>query len=331
MSKTMAVSMNRFCSIAAAVSATAVLLGGSPSLSQGYPTRPVRLIVGFPAGGGVDVPARLISHWLSERLGQQFIVENRVGGGGNIGTEAVVRAPADGYTLLLVSTTNAINPALYPELKFDFMRDIAPIASIYRVPFAMQVSPSFPPKSVAELIAYAKSNPGKINMASPGLGTPQFVTGELFKMLTGVDMVHVTYREPGPMLTNLMSGQVQVSFENLAVSIPNIKAGKLRALAITTAARSQALPDIPTVSEFVPGFEASGWTGIGAPRGTPPEIIDKLNREINAALADPDMKAKFANLGVTLLPGSPADFAKHIADETEKWAKVVRFSGAKIQ
>ena len=311
--------------------ATACLCGGGPALGQAYPTRPVRVVVGFPAGGGVDVPARLISHWLSERLGQQFIVENRVGGGGNIGTEAVIRSPADGYTLLLVSTTNAINPSLYPNLKFDFMHDIAPVASIYRVPFAMGVSPSFPPRTVIELIDYAKANPGKVNIASPGLGTPQYVTGELFKMMTAVNMVHVSYREPGPMLADLLGGQIQLMFENLAVSIPNIKAGKLRALAITTAARSEALPDIPTVGEFVPGFEASGWTGIGAPRGTPPEIIDKLNREINAALVDPDMKAKFANLGVTLLPGSPADFARHIAVETEKWTKVVRFSGATIQ
>jgi tripartite-type tricarboxylate transporter receptor subunit TctC len=315
----------------AAVAIGTVLLGANGAPAQDYPTRPVRVVVGFPAGGGVDVPARLIAQWLSQRLRQQFIVENRVGGGGNIGTEAVIRAPADGYTLLLVSTTNAINPALYPDLKFDFMHDIAPVAGIYRVPFAMNVSPSLPVDSVGELIAYAQANPGKINMASPGLGTPQFVTGELFKMMTGISMVHVSYRDPGPMLADLLGGQIQLMFENLAVSIPSIKAGKLRALAVTTAARAEALPDVPTVAETVPGFAASGWTGIGAPRGTPPEIIDKLNREINAALADPDMKAKFANLGVTLLPGSPADFAKHIAAETEKWAKVVRFSGARIQ
>jgi tripartite-type tricarboxylate transporter receptor subunit TctC len=323
--------MDGWRGVAAAVIGTTIFLSASGAPAQDYPARPVRVVVGFPAGGGVDVPARLIAQWLSQRLRQQFIVENRVGGGGNLAAEAVIRAPADGYTLLLASTTNAINPALYPDLKFDFMRDIAPVASIYRVPFALQVSPSFPPRDVAELIAYAKANPGKVNMASPGIGTPQFVTGELFKMMTGVDMVHVFYREPGPMLTDLIAGNIQVSFENLAVSMPNIKAGKLRALAITTATRAPALPEVPTVSEFVPGFAASGWTGIGAPRGTPPEVIDRLNREINAAMADPDMKAKFENLGVTLLPGSPADFAKHIATETEKWAKVVRFSGAKIQ
>jgi tripartite-type tricarboxylate transporter receptor subunit TctC len=323
--------MHGWRGIAAAAIGTVILLGTSAAPAQDYPARPVRVVVAFPAGGGVDVPARLISQWLSQRLHQQFIVENRVGGGGNLAAEAVIRAPADGYTLLLVSTTNAINPALYPDLKFDFMRDIVPVASIYRVPFALQVSPSFPPRDVPELIAYAKANPAKVNMASPGIGTPQFVTGELFKMMTGVNMVHVFYREPGPMLTDLIAGQIQVSFENLAVSMPNIKAGKVRALAVTTATRTPALPDVPTVSEFVAGFSASGWTGIGAPRGTPPAVIDTLNREINAAMSDPDMRARFANLGVTLLPGSPADFARHIAAETEKWAKVVRFSGARIQ
>jgi tripartite-type tricarboxylate transporter receptor subunit TctC len=327
----LAAARNTVRGIAVIVTASTVLLGASTARSQDYPARPVRVVVGFPAGGGLDVPARLISQWLSQRLGQQFFVENRVGGAGNIATEAVIRAPADGYTLLLVSTTNAINPALYPDLQFDFIHDIAPVAGIYRVPFAMGVSPSFPCKTVNELVAYAKANPGKVNVASPGLGTPQFVTGELFKMMTGVDIVLVNYREPGVMLADLLGGQVQVMFENLAVSIPNIKAGKLRALAVTSAARADALPDVPTVGESVPGFAANGWTGIGAPRGTPPEIVAKLNREINAALADPDMREKFANLGVTLLPGSPADFAKHIAEETEKWAKVVRFSGAKIQ
>jgi tripartite-type tricarboxylate transporter receptor subunit TctC len=323
--------MNTFRGIAAAVTAGTVLVCATAAWSEDYPARPVRVVVGFPAGGGLDVPARLIAHWLSQRLGQQFFVENRVGGAGNIGTEAVIRAPADGYTLLLASTTNAINPALYPDLRFDFIHDIAPIAGIYRVPFAMGVSPSSPYKTVNELIAYAKANPGRINMASPGVGTPQFVTGELFKMMTGIDIVLVNYHEPGVMLADLLGGRVQVMFENLAVSIPNIKTGKLRALAVTTAARADALPDVPAVGESVPGFAASGWTGVGAPRGTAPEIVDKLNREINAALADPDMREKFADLGVTLLPGSSADFAKHIAEETEKWAKVVKFSGARIQ
>jgi tripartite-type tricarboxylate transporter receptor subunit TctC len=317
--------------IAAAMTASVLLFCADTARSEDYPNRPVRVVVGFPAGGGVDVPARLISQWLSERLGQPFVVENRVGGAGNIAAEAVIRAPADGYTLLLASTTNAINPALYPDLRFDFMHDIAPVASIYRVPFAMCVNPTFAPRTVDELIAYAKANPGKINMASPGIGTPQQVTVELLKMMTGVNVVDVGYRDPGPMLADLLGGQIQAMFENLAVSIPNIRAGKVRALAVTTAMRSDALPDVPTVGESVPGFVASGWTGIGAPRGTPPEIVDKLNREINAALADPVMKAKFANLGVTLLPGSTADFAKLIADETEKWAKVVRFSGMKIE
>jgi tripartite-type tricarboxylate transporter receptor subunit TctC len=317
--------------IAVAVTASTVFFCVGAAHSQDYPARPVRVVVAFPAGGGVDVPARLISNWLSQRLGQQFFVENRVGGGGNIAAEAVIRAPADGYTLLLVSTTNAINPALYPNLQFDFIHDIAPIASIYRVPFAMGVSPSSSWKTVDDLIAYAKANPGKINMATPGLGTPQFVTGAMFEMMTGTNITLVNYREPGVMLTDLLGGQIQVMLENLAVSAPNIKAGKLRALAVTSAARAEALPDVPTVGESVPGFVANGWTGIGAPRGTPPEIIAKLNREINAALADPDMREKFANLGVTLLPGSPADFAKHIAEETDKWAKVVKFSGARIE
>ena len=323
--------MNTIRCIAAAVTASVLVFCAGTARSQDYPNRPVRVVVGFPAGGGVDVPARLISQWLSERLGQPFFVENRVGGAGNIAAEAVVRAPADGYTLLLASTTNAINPALYPDLRFDFMHDIAPVASIYRVPFAMCVNPTFAPHTVDELIAYAKANPGKINMASPGIGTPQQVTVELFKMMTGVNVVDVGYRDPGPMLADLLGGQIQVMFENLAVSIPNIRVGKVRVLAVTTAMRTDALPDVPTVGESVPGFVASGWTGIGAPRGTPPEIIDKLNHEINAALADPVMKAKFANLGVTLLPGSTADFAKLITDETEKWAKVVRFSGMKIE
>jgi tripartite-type tricarboxylate transporter receptor subunit TctC len=297
--------------------------------AQAYPTRPVRIIVPFAAGGGTDITARLIGQWLSERLRQQFIIENRPGGGGNIGTEAVVRAQPDGYTLLLVSAANAINATLYDNLNFNFVRDISPVASMTRNTFIMLVNPSFPAKTVGEFIAYAKANPGKINVASAGNGTVSHVAGELFKMMAGINMVIVPYRGDGPALTDLLAGQVQVMFDSTSASIGYIRAGTLRALAVTTAIRSEALPEFPTVGDFVPGFEASGWNGIGAPKNTPREIIEKLNKEINAALSDPNMKARFADLGGTVLPGSPADFAKHIAEETEKWAKVVKFSGAK--
>jgi tripartite-type tricarboxylate transporter receptor subunit TctC len=298
--------------------------------AQAYPSRPVRLIAGFPPGGVLDLFARLIGQWLSERLGQPFIVENRAGAGGNLAAEAVVKAPPDGYTLLQIGAHNAWNVALYDNLTFNFIRDIAPVASIYRGPAVLVVHPSFPAKSVPELIAHAKANPGKINMASGGVGSAQHVYGELFKMMTGVDMLHVPYRGGGPALTDLLAGQVPVMFDTLATSIEHIRAGKLRALAVTSATRSEVLPDIPTVSDFVPGYEGTGWQGIGAPRNTPAEIIDKLNKEINAGLADPRMKARIADFGYTVFASSAADFSTFIAAYTEKWAKVIKFSGAKI-
>ena len=297
--------------------------------AQTYPTRPVRLIVGFAPGGATDIMARLVGQWLSEKLGQQFVIENRPGGGGNIGTEAVVNAPADGYTLLMATSVNAINATLYDKLNFNFMRDIAPVASVHREPHVMEVNPSVPVKTVPEFITYAKANSGKINMASAGIGSGNHIAGELFKMMAGVNLVHVPYRGAGPALVDLLSGQVQVMFATLSSSIEYVRGGKLRALAVTTATRSDALPDVPTVSEFVPGYEASFWTGIAAPKNTPMEVVDTLNQEINAALGDPKMKARFAELGATVLAGSPADFGKLIADETEKSRKVVKFSGAK--
>jgi tripartite-type tricarboxylate transporter receptor subunit TctC len=297
--------------------------------AQTYPTRPVRWIVGFPPGGTFDIVARLLGQWLSERLGQQFIVENRPGAGTNIGTEAVVRARPDGYTLLLAVTPNAINATLYDKLNFNFSRDIAPVASIARSPSVMLVNPSFPAKTVPEFIAYAKANPGKINMASQGNGTSGHLAGELFKMTAAIEMVHVPFRGAAPALTDLLGGQVQLMFGSVPSSIEYIRAGKLRALAVTTATRSEVLPDIPTAADFVPGYDVSDWMGVGAPKNTPAEIIDKLNREINAGLADAKLKARFADLGATVIPGSPADFGKLIAEETEKWARVVKFSGAK--
>jgi tripartite-type tricarboxylate transporter receptor subunit TctC len=297
--------------------------------AQTYPTRPVRLIVGFAPAGGTDIMARLIGQWLSERLGQQFVVENRPGAGTNIATEAVVNAPPDGYTLLLACLPNASNATLYDKLNFSFIRDIAPVAGIARDTFAIEVNPSVPVKTIPELIAYAKVNSGKINMASGGIGSGNHIFGELFKMMTGVNLVHVPYRGAGPALVDLVGGQVQIMFASMSSSIEYLRAGKLRALAVTTSKRSPALPDIPTVAEFVPGYEASFWTGIGAPRNTPTEIVDKLNTEINAALADPKMKARLAEWGATALPGSPADFGKLIAEETEKWGKVVKFAGVK--
>jgi tripartite-type tricarboxylate transporter receptor subunit TctC len=297
--------------------------------AQAYPSRPVRIIVGFAPGGGNDIMARLIGPWLSERLGQQFVIENRPGAGTNIATEAVVNAPPDGYTLLLASLPNASNATLYKHLKFNFVRDIMPVASISRDPFAIEVNPSIPIKTVPEFIAHAKDHPGKLTMASGGIGSGNHIFGELFKMMTGVNLVHVPYRGAGPALVDLLGGQVQVMFASMSSSIGYVRAGKLRALAVTTATRSPVLPDIPTVAEFVPGYEGSFWTGMGAPKSTPAEIVDKLNNEINAAFADPKMKARFAELGVVALPGSPTDFVKLIAEETEKWGKVVKFAGLK--
>ena len=307
---------------------------GLPAISraanaQTYPAHPVRIVVGFAAGGAPDIAARLLAQWLSERLGQQFIIENRPGAGGNIATEAVLDAPADGYTLLLVAAANTINATLYDNLNYTFIRDIAPVAGILRTFYVMEVNPSVPAKTVPEFIAYAKANPGKVNMASAGSGTPQHVAGELFNMMAGVNMLHVPYRGAAPALTDLLGGQVQVMFDNLTSSIEHIRTGKLRALAVTTAVRSEALLDVPTVGDFLPGFEASGLYGLGAPKATPAAIIERLNQEINAGLADPKIKARLADLGGTMLPGSPADFGKLIAEETEKWAKVVKFAGIK--
>jgi len=297
--------------------------------AQAYPTRPVRIIVGFTPGGAADIMARLIGQWLSERLGQQFVVENRPGASTNIATEAVMRAKPDGYTLLWVTPANAINATLYDKLNFNFIRDIAPVASILRQPNVMVAHPSFPAKTIPEFIALAKAHPAEINMASPGIGTSQHLTGELLKMMAGIDVTHVPYRGGALAMTDLLGGQVQVAFVTLLGAIEYVRLGKLHALAVTSASRAEALPDVPTVGESVPGFEASSFYGVGAPKGTPAEIVDKLNKQINAALADPKMKARLAELGATALPGSPADFGKFIADETEKWGKVVKFVGIK--
>ena len=297
--------------------------------AQVYPTRPVRLIIGYAPGASADTTARLMAQWLSERLGQSVVVESRPGGGTNIATEAVVRATPDGYTLLLVGTAQAINATLYDKLNFHFIRDITPVAGIIRTALVLVVHPSFPAKTVPEFIAYAKASPGKISMASAGIGSGPHVAGELFKMMASVDMVHVPYRGGGPALTDLLGGQVQVYFPTTVSSIGYIRAGRLRALAVTTATRSDALPDIPTVGEFLPGYEASFWYGVGVPKNTPAEIVDKLNEAINAGLADPTIKARLADLDGLPIPMSPAEFGKFIADETEKWAKVVKFSGAK--
>jgi tripartite-type tricarboxylate transporter receptor subunit TctC len=295
--------------------------------AQTYPTKPVRIIVGFAAGGVADITARLMGQWLSERLGQQFLVENRPGAGGNIGVEAVIRAPADGHTLLLIDASAAVNATLYDKLNFNLVSDIAPVSGFIRAPYIMEVNSSFLAKTVPEFIAYARTNSSKINMASAGNGSIPHVAGELFKMMAGVNMLHVPYRGAVPALTDLLGGQVQLYFASMPASIEYIKAGQLRALAVTTATRSQALPDIPTVGEFMPGYEASGWQGVGAPRNTP----DKLNKEINVALVDPKMKARLADLGGTVDPGTPADFGKFIAAETEKWAKVIKFAGIRAE
>jgi len=297
--------------------------------AQAYPARPVRLIVGFPAGGAADITARLIGQWLSERLGQPVVIENRPGAGTNIGTDAVVKAPPDGYTLLLISAANTINATLYERLNFNFIRDIAPVAGLIRGPLVMEVHPSVPARTVPEFIAYAKARPGMINMGSAGNGTPGHMSGELFRMMTGLNLVHVPYRGGAPALTDLLAGQVQVMFDNLPTSIEYVRAGKLRALAVTTSARANMLPEVPTVSEFVPGYEVSSWFGIGAPAGTSADIVDKLNADIGAALADPRLRTRIADLSSVPLPMSPRELATFIAAETEKWAAVIKFSGAK--
>jgi tripartite-type tricarboxylate transporter receptor subunit TctC len=297
--------------------------------AQTYPSRPVRIVVGASAGGGADISARLIGQWLSERLGQQFIVEDRPGGGGTIGTEMAVRAPADGYTLVLTFLSQAVNATLYEKLNYNFVRDIAPVAGIISVSNVVEIHPSVPAKTLPEFIAYAKANPGKINMGSGGNGSSSHMAGELFKMMTGVNLVHVPYRGQGPAMNDLLGGQVQVVFATTPGTTEYVRTGKLHALAVTTSARSEVLPNVPTVADFVPGYESSQWYGVGAPKNTPVEIVEKLNREINVALADPKMRARFADLGGTVLPGSPVDFGKLIADETEKWGKVVKFAGLK--
>jgi tripartite-type tricarboxylate transporter receptor subunit TctC len=300
------------------------------ALAQAYPSRPVRLVIGYPPGGSADITARLITQWLSERLGQSFIVESRPGGGTNIATEAVINAPPDGYTLLLVAPANAINATLYEKLNHNFLRDIMPVAGLIRFPNVVVVNPEVPVKTIPELIAYAKANPGKLNMASSGNGSTIHMSGELFKMMTGVNMIHVPYRGGALALTDMIGGQVQVMFDNIPTAMEFVRSGKLRGLAVTGAGRSETLPDLPTVADFLPGYEATSWYGLGAPKGTPAEIVEKLNREVNAILAEPKTKARFLELGATMLPGSAADFGKLVADETEKWGKVVKFSGAKV-
>jgi tripartite-type tricarboxylate transporter receptor subunit TctC len=297
--------------------------------AQTYPTRPVRIVVGFPPGGQHDINARLIGYWLSERLGQQFIIDNRPGASGNIAMESVVRSPPDGYTLVTVATSSAINATLFENLPFIFLRDIAPVGTISRNVLVMEVHPSVPVATGLELIAYAKANPNKLNMASPGSGTAPHMASELFKLMTGVHMIHVPYRGSGPMLNDLLSGQVQFAFDALASSIGHVRAGRLRALGVGNATRVEALPDVPSVAEFLPEYEASGWIGLGAPRNTPAEVIDKLNREINAGLADPRIRARIADLGNTPLALSPTEYGKLLAEETKKWAKVVKFAGVK--
>jgi tripartite-type tricarboxylate transporter receptor subunit TctC len=313
------------------LAASAAILPAASRLSYGqsYPARPVRILVGFPAGGTTDIGARLIAQWLSERLGQPFIVENRPGAGTHLATEAVVRAPADGYTLLMATASNAINATLDRQLNYNFLRDTVPVAGVIRSPFVLEAHPAVPVKTVPELIAYAKTNSGKITLASFGTGTSSHLTGELFKMMTGIEMLHVPYRGSAPMLIDLLSGQVQFAFDNLPASIEHIRSGKLRPLAVTTTTRSEALPDVPALGEMLPGFESSAWNGIAAPKNTPAEIVDKLNKEINAALADPKIKARFAGLSGMVIGGTSADFEKLIADETEKWGRVIRTANIK--
>jgi tripartite-type tricarboxylate transporter receptor subunit TctC len=325
----MRLARRRFLQLAAGAAALPAV--SQSARAQAYPSRPVRIIAGFAAGGGVDITARLIGEWLSERLGQSFVTENRAGAGGNIGTEAVVNAAPDGYTLLLATIPNAVNATLYEKLNFNFIRDIAPVGGIIRVPQVILVHPSVPVKTIPEFIAYAKANPEKVNMGSAGSGSAPHLAGVLFSYLAGIKMVHVPYRGQGPALADLLSGQVQVFFATTPGMTDFIRSGKLRALAVTTALRAEVLPELPTVGEFVPGYEASQWYGLGAPKGTPAEIVDKLNKEINAALINASMKARFAEIGGAALAGSPAEFGRFIADETEKWGKVVKFAGIKAE
>jgi len=306
---------------------TALPIVSRMASAQAYPTRPVRIIVGFPTGSNTDIQARLIGQWLSERLGQPFVIENRLGAGGNIAAETVVRAPADGHTPLLIAANNAINASLYHKLNFNVIRDIAPVASVSRTSLVMEVHPSVPVQTIPEFIAYSKSNPGKIAMASAGNGTPQHVSGELFKMMAGLDMLHVPYRGAPQALTDLIGGRVQVMFDVIPTSLEHINAGRLRPLGVTTATRLDVLPDIPTVGDFLPGFEASGWAGLGTPKNTPTQIIENLNKQINAGLADAKIKATIADMGSARFSSSPAEFGKFISDETEKWAKVIKFAG----
>jgi len=315
----------------AAVGAVAFSTTSPAAAAQIYPSRPVHIIVGYPAGGPQDVVARLISQWLSERLGQQFIVDNRAGAGGNVGAEMVVNAPPDGYSLLLTGSPNVINITLYDKLNFVFLRDIVPVAAIMRVPLVLEVNPSLPARTVPEFIAYVRANPGKINFASAGIGTPQHAAGELFKMMTGVNMLHVPYRGGAPALVDLMAGEVQVMLDTTPASMPFIQAGKLRALGVTTAMRWSGLPELPTIAEFVPGFEATSWYGIGAPKHTPSAIVERLNAEINAGLAEAALRTRLAELGGAMLPGSPAEFGQLLAEEAAKWGKVVAFAGMRAQ
>ena len=309
--------------------ATAFAAATRLEAAQPYPVRPVRVVVGFPAGAGADLAARLTAEWLSERLGQPFIVENRPGAAGNVGAELVARAPSDGYTLLLINSSNAINATLYTNLNFNLIRDITPVGGVFRGPFVMMVNPSFPVKSLVEFIAYAKANPGKINMASPGIGTTPHLAGELMNIMAGINMTHVPYRGTGPALTDLLAGTVQMTFASMLSATQYVRDGQLRALAVTSAIRWDTLPDLPTVADVLPGYEASAWFVVGAPIGTPAEIVDELNVQINAGLSDPTMKARVAGLGGMVLPGAPADFVKLIADETDKWGKVVKAAGIK--
>jgi tripartite-type tricarboxylate transporter receptor subunit TctC len=312
-------------------SAGAVALPLIPYVARAdtYPSRPVHLIIGYTPGGSADMTARLFGQWLSQRLGQQFVVESRPGGGTNIATEAALHAPPDGYTLLLASPANATNPALFAKLNFDFLRDTTPVAGLIRFPDVVVVNPGLPVHTIPELIAYAKANPGKLNFGSSGIGSTLHVAGELFKMMTGVDIVHIAYRGGAPALVDLMSGRVQVMFDNVPTSLPYIKAGKLRPLAVTSTTRAAVLPDVPIVADYVPGYEANAWYGIVGPKGVPPDIVEKLNREVNTILAEPQVKKQLADLGASLLPGSPADFGKLVADETQKWGEVIRFAGIK--